>query len=85
MKFTCNKDVLAKAAQIVHRGTKDIELPIMSGILLRTEGEQLILASTDTEEGIECRVPIQCKLKAAPFLDGYYFTEIIRKWRAPTF
>jgi DNA polymerase-3 subunit beta len=83
LKFTCNKDVLAKAAQIVHRGTKDIELPIMSGILLRTEGEQLILASTDTEEGIECRVPIQCETEGGAILDGYYFTEIIRKMAGP--
>jgi DNA polymerase-3 subunit beta len=84
MKFTCGKEILAKATQIVQRGTSNVEMPILSGVLMRTEGEQLILASTDTEEGIECRIPIQVEAEGGAVLDGHYLSEVVRKMAGPS-
>lgn len=84
MRFTCSKEILSKATQIVQRGTSNVEMPILSGVLLRTEGEQLILASTDTEEGIECRIPIQAEAEGGAILDGHYLAEVVRKMAGPS-
>ena len=59
-------------------------MPILSGVLLQTEGEQLILASTDTEEGIECKIPIQVEEEGGAVLDGHYLAEIVRKMPGPS-
>ncbi len=84
MKFICGKEILTKATQIVQRGTSNVEMPILSGVLIRTEGEQLILASTDTEEGVECRIPIQAEEEGGAILDGHYLAEIVKKMPGPS-
>jgi DNA polymerase-3 subunit beta len=73
-----------RATQIVQKGIKDVELPIMAGILLKTEGEQLIIAFTDADEGVECRIPIQTEIEGGAILDGRYMAEIVRKMAGPS-
>lgn len=58
MKIICSKSDLSKGIQVVQNiiSTKTT-LPILSHILLETKGEQLRLASTDLDMGIECLIP----------------------------
>nr|WP_282580128.1 DNA polymerase III subunit beta [Natroniella sulfidigena] len=54
-------------------------LPILSGILLKTEGDKLKLVGTDLEIGIECFVNTQVIQEGAIVLPAQHFTNIIRE------
>ncbi len=57
MKITCTQENLSKGLQIVsHIASKNISLPILSNVLLKTEEGILKLMTTNLEMGIVCKV-----------------------------
>ncbi len=80
MKFSANKDTLQHGVQVVHRAvsTKN-PLPVLSGILLKTENNRLSLTATDLELGIECSVPVNVEKEGGVILPARYLSEIVRR------
>ena len=57
MKITCTQENLSKGLQLVsHIASKNISLPILSNVLLKTEEGILKLMTTNLEMGIICKV-----------------------------
>ncbi|XOU94241.1 MAG: DNA polymerase III subunit beta [Candidatus Kerfeldbacteria bacterium] len=57
MKITCTQENLSKGLQLVsHIASKNISLPILSNVLLKTENGILKLMTTNLEMGIICQV-----------------------------
>lgn len=80
MKFTAAKDSLSYGVQVVQRAVSAKNpLPVLSGILLKTMGGQLILTATDLEMGIECIIPVDVNDEGGVVLPSRYFGEIVRK------
>lgn len=80
MKITCTKDNLLYGVQVVQRAvsTKN-PLPILSGILLKTENNKLKLSATDLELGIECKIPVNVIEEGSIILPAKYLSEIVRR------
>lgn len=80
MKILCSKDNLMHGVNVVQRAVSSKNpLPILSGILFRTEENQLILTATDLEIGIECRIPVTVVQPGSIVLPAKYVTELVRK------
>lgn len=80
MKFTASQADLSYGLQTVAKAvsTKNT-LPILSGILVKTDGNRLLLTATDLEIGIECDIKAQVSAEGAVVLPARYLTEIVRK------
>lgn len=80
MKVVCSQEELARSLQIAGRGmATKTTLPILSGMLLETRGDNLTVLSTDLELGIEVRVPqITIIHPGKVVLPGKTFIDIIR-------
>ncbi len=60
MKITLSQSQFLKHIQMVERAVNDRStLPILSNVLLQTEGDKLVLTATDLDVGIQCRFPIE--------------------------
>ncbi|HEY9854430.1 MAG TPA: DNA polymerase III subunit beta [Stenomitos sp.] len=80
MEFTCTRDDFSKGIQAVQRAVASRgPLPILSNILIATEGNQLKITATDLEVGIEARVPAQVSTEGAVTLAARQLSEIINK------
>lgn len=80
MKFTASQADLSYGLQTVAKAvsTKNT-LPILSGILVKGDGNRLNLTATDLEIGIECMVSAQVAEEGSIVLPARYLTEIVRK------
>lgn len=57
MKFTCNKQNLKEAVGMCEKNTgKNINMPILSDVLIETEGKFIKLSSTNLEIGLEIKI-----------------------------
>lgn len=57
MKFSCTQENLNQALVLAsHLATKDVNLPILSNILIKDEAGVLVLVSTNLEMGVRCEV-----------------------------
>lgn len=84
MKFTASQIDLSFGLQTVAKAVSSkTTLPILSGILLKADGDRLNLTATDLEIGIECDVAAQVETPGAIVLPARYLTEIVRKIPAP--
>ncbi|MHB8172161.1 MAG: DNA polymerase III subunit beta, partial [Thermincolia bacterium] len=54
-------------------------LPILSGILINTEGNCLKLTATDLEIGIECRIPVTVIEEGSVVLPSRFLGDIVRR------
>ncbi|MDA8234326.1 MAG: DNA polymerase III subunit beta [Clostridia bacterium] len=80
MKIVCSKDNLVNGVQIVQRAVSSKNtLPILSGILIKTEGDTLKLTATDLEIGIECRIPVTVIEEGSVVLPARYLGDIVRR------
>lgn len=67
MKFSCTQENLSQGLQIVsHIATKNISLPILNNVFIKTENKELKLVTTNLETAISCRV------RAIVEIDGEY-------------
>ena len=80
MKVICSKNNLSKGIQTVQNvvSTKTT-LPILSHILLETKENQLRLASTNLETGIECLIPAKILEKGGITVPARKIGDIVRE------
>ena len=80
MKFSCKKEQLVHAVQIVQKAVSSKpQMPILSGIYLNAFDNTLELQATDYELGISCKIDAQIDEPGAIVLSGRYFQEVVRR------
>ena len=80
MKFVCYKDVIIKALNSVVKGVASkTTKPILEGILIQTNDDEIKLTTYDLEIGIEYTMKCEIKEQGSTVVNAMMFTEIIRK------
>ncbi|MDA8442523.1 MAG: DNA polymerase III subunit beta [Peptococcaceae bacterium] len=80
MKILCNRENLIQGVQVVLRAVSaKTTLPILSGILIKTEVDRLYLTATDLELGIDCSIPVQVIEHGSLVVPARIFSEIVKK------
>lgn len=80
MKIICEKDKLIKGLNSVVKSVPNkTTMPILEGILLQTNNNELKLTSYDLEIGIECIIEATVEEEGATVVNAIMFSEIIRK------
>jgi len=80
MKFKVEKEVLLNGIQIVQNViTPKSALPILSNILIETQGDKLRLTATDLDIGITCVVPVNIQEVGSITIPAKRFNDIVRE------
>ena len=80
MKFVCYKDVIIKALNSVVKGVASkTTMPILEGILIQTNDDQIRLTTYDLEIGIEYTMKCEVLNQGSTVVNATMFAEIIRK------
>ena len=80
MKFICYKDKLLKALNSVVKGVASkTTMPILEGILIQTDTNEIKLTTYDLELGIEYTIDCEIIEQGNTVVNALMFTEIIRK------
>ncbi len=78
MKVACLQENLARGLQLAGRGVSTrTTLPILSNVLLRTEGGRLKLTATNLEVGINCWVPAKVEDEGSITVPAKLFTDFV--------
>ncbi|MBU6422722.1 MAG: DNA polymerase III subunit beta [Chloroflexota bacterium] len=78
MKVACLQENLAHGLQLAGRGVSTrTTLPILSNVLLRTEGGRLKLTATNLEVGINCWVPAKVEDEGSITVPAKLFTDFV--------
>ncbi len=80
MKFICNRQELTKSLNIVSKAVSSrTTIPSLKGILLKIEGDELILTASDMDITIEDRIKIVNGEEGSIIAPAKLFSDIIRK------
>ncbi len=80
MKLVCYKDKMIKALNSVVRGVATkTTMPILEGILIQTDDNEIKLTTYDLELGIEYKMECEVIEQGSTVVNAMMFTEIIRK------
>ena len=80
MKFVCYKDTIIKALNSVVKGVASkTTMPILEGILIQTNDDEIKLTTYDLEIGIEYTMKCDIIENGSTVVNATMFTEIIRK------
>ena len=80
MKLVCYKDKIIKALNSVVKGVASkTTMPILEGILIQTNDNELKLTTYDLELGIEYMMECNVLEQGSTVVNAIMFTEIIRK------
>lgn len=80
MKFICYKDTILKAINsVVKAVASKTTMPILEGILIQTNENQIKLTTYDLEIGIEYVMECEVKQQGSTVVNAIMFSEIIRK------
>ena len=80
MKIVCYKDKMLKAINSVVKGVASkTTMPILEGILIQTNDNEIKLTTYDLEIGIECVMECEVKQQGSTVVNAIMFSEIIRK------
>ena len=80
MKFICNTRELSDALNTVGKAISNkANIPILEGIKIRAEGDEVTLAATDLELYISTRIKANVKLEGETVVTGKIFAEFMRK------
>ncbi len=80
MNFTCEKDKILKAINSVVKGVASkTTMPILEGILIQTNDNEIKLTTYDLEIGIEYVIESQVTEQGSTVVNAIMFSEIIRK------
>ena len=81
MKFTCDQQSLVKALNIVSKAvTSRTTIPILKGILIKTEtDDKIVLSSSDLEISIETKMKANIDDEGSIVVSAKLFNDIIRK------
>ena len=80
MKFRCERDALSEAIGSAGRAvaSRSGALPILSGLLVRTGGDEIQLAGSDLELTIRVSAPAEVDREGAAVLPARLFGDIVR-------
>lgn len=79
MKFSINKTELQNALTVVLKGVSTRStLPVLSGILLDTRNDELILQATDLEYSVQYAVPVLVEEEGRTVVPGKLFADIVK-------
>ncbi len=80
MKLICYKDKIIKALNSVVKGVASkTTMPILEGILIQTNDNEIKLTTYDLEIGIEYTMECEIEEQGSTVVNATMFTEIIRK------
>ncbi|NMM62030.1 DNA polymerase III subunit beta [Clostridium sp. P21] len=80
MKFTCEKSILQEGISTVQKAvTGKSNLPILNGILIKTNKNELILTGSDIDLSIQTKIKADVIEEGTIVIDAKIFGEIIRK------
>ena len=80
MKIVCYKDKILKAINSVVKGVASkTTMPILEGILIQTNDNEIKLTTYDLEIGIEYVIESEVKEQGSTVVNAVMFSEIIRK------
>ena len=80
MKIVCDKEKLIKAINSVVKGVASkTTMPILEGILIQTNDNEIKLTTYDLEIGIEYVMECEVKEQGSTVVNAIMFSEIIRK------
>ena len=80
MKFICYKDKILKAINSVVKGVASkTTMPILEGILIQTNDNEIKLTTYDLEIGIEYIIESEVQEQGSTVVNAIMFSEIIRK------
>ena len=80
MKIVCDKDTILKAINSVVKGVASkTTMPILEGILIQTNDNEIKLTTYDLEIGIEYIMEAEVKEQGCTVVNAIMFSEIIRK------
>ena len=80
MKIVCYKDNILKALNSVVKGVASKKtMPILEGILIQTNDNEIKLTTYDLEIGIEYIMECEVKEQGSTVVNAIMFSEIIRK------
>ncbi len=80
MKIVCYKDTILKAINSVVKGVASkTTMPILEGILIQTNDNEIKLTTYDLEIGIEYVMECEVKEQGSTVVNAIMFSEIIRK------
>ena len=80
MKIVCYKDTILKAINsVVKAVASKTTMPILEGILIQTNDNEIKLTTYDLELGIEYVIECEVKEQGSTVVNAVMFSEIIRK------
>jgi DNA polymerase-3 subunit beta len=80
MFFSCDKESLQQAVQVVQRGVSaKAALPVLTGILLQAEENSVTLRTTDLELFIQISIPAEVEKSGSAVVSARYFTDLVRR------
>lgn len=80
LRVTVSRDALAQKLGIVARGVSSrTAVQILSGILLRSEGDQLQLAATDMELSLRASLPARVESEGSVVVPGKLLVDLVRQ------
>lgn len=80
MQVLCTRENLLYGVQVVQRAVSSkTTMPVLSGILLRTANNRLLLTATDLELGINVSVPVQVMEEGSTVIQSKFFSELVRR------
>ena len=80
MKFICEREKLLKAINSVVKGaSSNTTMPILEGILIQTNDNEIKLTTYDLEIGIEYVIESEIEEQGSTVVNALMFSEIIRK------
>ncbi|MBM3254767.1 MAG: DNA polymerase III subunit beta [Candidatus Omnitrophica bacterium] len=80
MRLKTNKEILLNGIQIVQNViTPKTALPVLSNILIETQGNKLKLTATDLDIGISCVIPIEVQEPGAITIPAKRLSDIIKE------
>ena len=80
MKIVCYKDTILKAINsVVKGGASKTTMPILEGILIQTNDNEIKLTTYDLEIGIEYVMECEVEEQGSTVVNAIMFSEIIRK------
>lgn len=85
MNFTCSRKDLLEAIDIVSKAVAaKPQMPILSGIYMKSEGSTLELQTNNFEMGIITKIPVNTEETGEIIVTGKYLQEIVRKLSGDT-
>lgn len=80
MKFTCETSQLCSAVSNVQRAvTTKSSLATLEGILIRTNGSEIILSGYDLEIAMKTKIPADISVEGCTVINAKILSEILRK------